>query len=62
LIFRIAGFGLLLAVLAAIVWQVPVLWELALVVAIGGIYGFSSACRRKAIRPEYPAPASLRAD
>ena len=27
-----------LALLAGVVWQLPVLWELALVVAIGGAY------------------------
>jgi len=40
LILRLVGYGLLLAVLTVIVWQVPVLWELALVAAIGGIYWF----------------------
>jgi len=40
LILRVVAFGFLLAVLAGIVWLAPVLWELALVGAIGGIYWF----------------------
>jgi hypothetical protein len=31
-------FLLLLALLVAVVWQVPVLWELAVAAAIGGVY------------------------
>jgi len=29
---------LLLAVLAGLVWQLPMLWELAVAAAIGGVY------------------------
>ena len=35
---KVLRFLLLLALLAAVVWQVPVLWELAVAAAIGGVY------------------------
>jgi hypothetical protein len=38
LISKIAVFALLLAMLAGVVWVVPVLWELAVAGLIGGIY------------------------
>jgi hypothetical protein len=38
LIGKIAVFTLLLALLAGVVWMVPVLWELAVAGLIGGVY------------------------
>jgi len=38
LIAKAAIFTLLLAVLAGVVWMVPVLWELAVAGAIGAVY------------------------
>ena len=38
MIARIAVFTLLLAVLAGVVWMIPVLWELAVAGAIGAVY------------------------
>lgn len=38
LILKTIAYLFLLAVLAGIVWWIPVLWELAVVGAIGGIY------------------------
>jgi len=35
---KILRFLLLLALLAGVVWQFPVLWELAVAAAIGGVY------------------------
>ncbi|WP_153146121.1 hypothetical protein [Dechloromonas sp. H13] len=35
---KVLRYLLLLAVLAGAVWQVPVLWELAVAAAIGGAY------------------------
>ena len=35
---KVLRYLLLLAVLAGIVWQLPVLWELAVAAAIGGAY------------------------
>jgi hypothetical protein len=38
LIVKAAVFTLLLALLAGLVWMVPVLWELAVVGVIGAVY------------------------
>jgi hypothetical protein len=38
LIARVAVFTLLLAVLAGVVWTIPVLWELAVAGLIGAVY------------------------
>jgi hypothetical protein len=38
LIAKIAVFSLLLAVLAGVVWMVPVLWELAVAGVLGAVY------------------------
>jgi len=38
MIEKVAVFALLLALLAGLVWAIPVLWELAVAGAIGGIY------------------------
>jgi len=38
MIAKVAFFLVLLALLAGLVWAVPVLWELAVAGAIGGIY------------------------
>jgi len=35
---KVLRFLLLLALLAGVVWQFPVLWELAVVAAIGAVY------------------------
>jgi len=38
LIAKVAAFTCLLAVLAGVVWAIPVLWELAVAAAIGAVY------------------------
>jgi len=38
LILKVAVFTLLLAVLAGVVWTVPVLWELAVAGVLGAVY------------------------
>jgi len=38
MIAKVAVFALLFALLAGLVWAIPVLWELAVAGAIGGIY------------------------
>lgn len=38
MIAKIAAYLLLLATLAGVVWRFPVLWELAVAGAIGGVY------------------------
>jgi hypothetical protein len=38
LILRWVLFSVLLALLAGLIWRFPVLWELALVALIGGVY------------------------
>jgi len=35
---KVLAYLLLLAVLAGLVWQFPVLWEIAIAGAIGGVY------------------------
>ncbi|WP_428825433.1 hypothetical protein ACLIKD_13220 [Azonexus sp. IMCC34842] len=35
---KVLRYLLLLAVLAGVVWQLPILWELAVAAAIGGVY------------------------
>jgi len=37
-IAKLAAFTLLLALLAGVVWVVPVLWEVAVAGLIGGVY------------------------
>jgi hypothetical protein len=38
LILKLFAFSALLVVLVGLVWQIPILWELACVAFLGGVY------------------------